>query len=374
LGGFCLPDWLVFSFSRLTFWGVGDYDWGVCCEIFFERLFMRRLGIVFLVFFGVALFGLESWLPVGFRSFCEWDDDRGVFVGMMVVEGEKRIVEVDGDTGEMLVVGGVPEMDGWIGNGSALLREKRVFACLGIEDGRHTVCLIPLDGNGERRTVGLDVPVTVLGGIEKSGVIVGLGRVEKIYRLVSIDVESLKVEVVMTLPRLERISGGAFWHAGLERLLLLGVVDGGLRLVSVDVEGKTFEVLDGDEVGLDEFRVGKGVLFTAGVQACTAVAGICPKSGVGWLTHVSHRNQAIEAVLDKMMGEIKQKVGGTPGMNETELVLAGGVKGQAGSEGNLRRADLRLTGEHWSAGRKIKQFSTSTSWNVVIYKGEILVF
>lgn len=336
---------------------------------------MWRKGIVVMVFCRLLVSGadMESWLPVGFRSFCEWDSGRGVFVGMMVVKGETHIVEVDGATGKRRIVCGVPRMNGWIGNGSAFLKKRGIFACLGIENGKHVLCLLPVNGKGAARTVKMEVPVTVIEAVDEMGAVVGFGRVGKEYWLVAVDVENMGVEKVMPLPGLTRMSGGAYWHPGLRKLMVLGVVDDRLSLLLVDISEKRFEVKDGVDVGLDAFVVGKEVMFTSGIQACTAVAGIDRDTGVGFLTHVSHRNTGIETVLDNMTGEFKSRAN-VEAIPKTGIVLVGGVRGQEESEGNLRQAFARLTGEYGVDGAGMRRFCTSTSWNVVIYQGNVLVF
>jgi len=164
------------------------------------------------------------------------------------------------------------------------------------------------------------------------------------------------------------------------KFYFIGNWGGKSHVCTVDIKTGLMKELKGIGIGLNEYHAASlknsrntSMLFTSGVQSCTAIAGYESKIGIGFIVHFSPNFKKIDKILLKIKKKI-EKINNKISLKNMKIYVVGGIKDNPKSMNNFKFVYKQLIEIYGVDYNKILKFSTGISQNIIIYKDKIKIF
>ncbi|MCP4155753.1 MAG: hypothetical protein GY757_48960 [bacterium] len=321
--------------------------------------------------------------PLGFASFSEYNPVTSTFYGQVRINKKSYFVSIDAATGKQLLKRELGTFDGWPRRLSSLDTDNHRLFFIAIKNKKYNLYTVDSETGRLLNSVTLANPVKAVEFEPETGEVFGFQVVPGGEKFISISPVTGAISAINKFLFIKGIRTDALLHIEKGKFLLTGSFESKTHVWHVDTRKGLIDMLPGKNVSVDEYKVvcmekGREVLFTTGVQSCTAIAGISkpgtPNPGLtAFIAHFSPKYNNIPqalAAIDKQAG----KNTGNPGLKNMKLVVVGGAVGTKRSVSNLRCVYKELVEVYGIKYNTITRFHTGVSKNIVIYKGEINVF
>lgn len=213
-----------------------------------------------------------------------------------------------------------------------------------------------------------------------TGKLYGFGRIEGMYRFVSVDIESGKIKKIGNQKGFTRLHGRSRKIDEKKGVLLFeGEYKGKKALWGIGLKKGRIKRLNALKADVNEFTVhsfGKGqemnYLYTFGAANCTAVAGYCRTSGIGFLAHFSPRYEDIAGAFRQIEWKIK-KLGGN-GLAHMTLTIAGGRVSNSASLANALSVYRELAQTYNTSYKGERRLHLGLTYSIIMENGKIEIF
>ncbi len=315
--------------------------------------------------------------PYPFSTIVEFDPGTSTFYGRIKINKENYIASINHHTKKMKLLTKLPLFDGWYPSVSALdSKEKRFFFIVSFKKKPHLFTINTVTGK-ILNILALPHIVTniVFDPLKKT--ILGIAHFNGEH-LVSIDLSTGKLSKLCELNTIENKISGALLEKN--TFIFVAYKEHKLHLYTLNIKTNLLKKSLSKYIGLNKYEVisfeknkNLNILFTSGVQTCTAIAGYDPQSNIGFIAHFTPKYKKI----DKALMEIEKKIQEyTPerGLKEMKIFVVGGVKNDQDSISNLNMVYSELLKVYDIDKNQIKKFNTGVAHTIIMKKEWIKVF
>lgn len=339
------------------------------------------IGICFhQILFGQASSDLNirlEKLPYAFSSVAEYDKANGLFYGRMKKGKVDYLATISENTGEVSYLCKLPKFQGWYRSTSALDIESNRFFFMAFKNNILNLCIVNMSFGNKCQLFPIETSIENIAYCPENKKIFGVSK-SGIINFVSIDLNTGVVSNIKELKNIvytgvgARIEGSKYYLVGKSK-------KGIFKLYEIQLNTGAMKNLFAKSVRINEYQVvnfknnrNKPVLFTNGVQACTAIAGYDENSNVGFIGHFSPKYHDLDNALSDIQSKITS-ISKSSGISKMKIVVVGGVRSKKSIE-NLHSVYKLLVDTYGVKYEDIGKFNTGVSMSLMIHEKAIKFF
>ena len=276
----------------------------------------------------------------------------------------------------------LPKFDGWRRGASAFDAEGQRFFFISDMKRKGTILTVIHSKTGQVIHA-FNIPSGVrkiqYDPASKKLLALAYDRKRRSFSLMSITLPSGKTEELRHYPLFHALESGILLDSAKKRIYVIRREKREYIFSSIGLKNHRLKDIPGTDVKVNTYKAASfrdnedKVLFTRGVQSCTAVAGYNDACKAGFIVHLRPGYERIDMIFSKIRKEIGSLCGKNA-LKNMQFALVGGVKGNKKSEHTLNSVYRYLLENYHLSGEEISRYNTGVSSSLFIYHGMIKVF